>query len=639
VLLVVDDPLCSRCRRRSEELLGDDAGTARPRAVLVRVDRIERPDVADVYSAAAELLGEEGASGSWPLVAVLTPDGRPLLATLVRDDPGFVRGLRSRLARLAEDYHAEPAAFETKAGIAVARLREAQETPPARTPPRPDGIRRALAGAREAFDARNGGFGVAPRTPPHAVLRLLLAEHARSGDAEALRLATRTLDAMAERGLRDQVGGGFFHETADDEWRLPRFDQRLDDNALLLAAYARAFAATGKAAYREAAAGIAGFAVRELQDPDGGFRAGVPDAGEGGEGIRPSRPRPPADERVVAGANGLMIGGLATSGALLGRPEDVEAARRAATRVLERLGPAASLRRFARGGTAFGSAVLEDYAYLAEGLLDLHEASKDERWRAEAVAVTDAALARFFDTARGGFFATDAAHGPLLVRLRDGYDGALPSPNGVLASVLLRLGRLTGERRYAELGGRTLDAFRVDVERAPRGMETMAAALGELTGRPDAADQPARGDAPGKTREVRGAVTLEASLSSPVARPGQLLEARVAVAIAKGWSVAAHRPLAKDLVPFSVSVPGDSVAASPPRYPEGTAVRGGLTREPIGAVYFDAAEVVVPLRVPQRRARGNDRVRLSVRYQPCDQHECKKPETVLLDLPLTIAAP
>jgi uncharacterized protein YyaL (SSP411 family) len=687
VLLLVSDGPSSACRERERRAF--DGSEARDllalQFVAVRVDRVDRPDVADVYASAAALLGDETGS-EWPLLVLLTPDGRPFYATFGRDDGAFPRALAATLARLAGEYRENRAAFETKAGLLTARLREAQSGAASSRPLGQELVARALSGLREAFDAGHGGFGVLPRRPPHAALRFLLSEHERSGSADALRLAGRTLEAMARGGIRDHVGGGFHHEAADAGWGQPRFEKRLDDNALLLAAYARAHAATGEPVFAEAASGIAAWALRELRDPEGGFRFAL-EAGEdgghfylwerteieaalgGGPGRdflqiyrldppgvlsqagpavagparalqtlsarRDARPHPPFDERIVAGANGLMIGALARSGALLGRAEYIEAARAAAAKTLERLGPAGSLKHAVRGADAAGPAFLEDYAELADGLLDLHEAGKEARWRSDAVALVESATGRFLDASGGGFFATEPAHGPLLVRLKDGYDGERPCANGVMASVLLRLGRLTGEKRYAELGRRTVEVFRADLERAPRGMETLAAVTGELLGPPAAAS---RTEAPLKAREVRGPVTVEAALSSSVAHPGELLEARVTLTIDKGWSVSAHRPLARDLVPFTVSLLDDQLTAQPPRYPEGIAVKGGLTREPIGAVYFDAAAVVIPLRVPARAEPGVTRLRLRARYQPCDERDCRSPEAVTLELPLSVAA-
>jgi hypothetical protein len=139
-------------------------------------------------------------------------------------------------------------------------------------------------------------------------------------------------------------------------------------------------------------------------------------------------------------------------------------------------------------------------------------------------------------------------------------------------------------------------------------------------------------------RETRGAVTLEASLSSARARPGALLEARVRVAIQKGWCLAAHNPLARELVGLSVSVLSHDVSAAAPRYEDGTAVSGSISSAPITSVYLEETSVIVPVRAPRDAAPGPLPVRLSVRYQACDGREFKSPERVTLEVPLEVAS-
>ena len=581
VLLAIESRSCPPCRR-SQSALFEEPETADlldRRFVCVRVDEDERPDVADVYIQAASLLGE---TGGRPVALLLTQEGRPFFAAIEDEAPVDAQSFRDVLARRADAYRDDRGSAETKAGLTLASLRESQKGEAPFGPLGPEVVVRAVKGLRESFDA------TAPRP---AALRLLLEEHER-GDPEASRLLTRTLDAIA---------------------RSTSTPARLDQRALLLRAFAQAHAATGRADHRAAAEEIASSALRELRDPDGAFRNGQ-------EGV--------SGARVQAGANGLMIGALATEGALLGRKDDVEAARLAAGRVLEDLGPPGTLRRCA--GCA--DAVLEDYAYLAEGLLDLHDATKDERWRAAAVALADAALTRFLDTARGGFFSTDASEGLLAVRLRNGYDGALPSPNGVMASILLRLARATGEKRYADLGRRTVEGFLGELQRAPRGMEAMAAAAGELLGRPEPLPSAEGAHA---ARSVRGPVVANASLSSPTARPGQLLEARVDLRMAKPWCLPAHAPLDKSLSGLAVSVPGDAVTPLLPRYPQGMVVKGGFARE-TAAVHCDDVAVVVPVRVPRGAHPGPRIVRLLLRYQPCHERDCEKPERIVLEVPLSV---
>jgi uncharacterized protein YyaL (SSP411 family) len=310
---------------------------------------------------------------------------------------------------------------------------------------------------------------------------------------------------------------------------VPWFEKLLSDNALLIRSYAQAFALTRDLAYRDVVKETVAFSTRDLRDASGAFLTAISVAREDKEGgfylwsreeivatlgqeratelfsvyrleppgvlqlvgspfaglgasrevlqvRRGRRVRPSVDDKMLAGWNGLMIGALATSGSLIRRGSDLEAARRAASAVLERLGPTRSLRHYAVGGEARGSASLEDYAFLAEGLLDLHVATGEPRWRDEAASLADAAVRRFWDVNAGGFFATDSQHAPLPARLKPAQDGPLPSANGVMAAVLLRLGERTGQQRFTQLGRKTLAAFQADADRDPESFGTLAAA-------------------------------------------------------------------------------------------------------------------------------------------------------------------
>jgi uncharacterized protein YyaL (SSP411 family) len=588
---------CSSCRARATALDQPAVLAAAGRYLVVHVDRDERPDVADAYGQALALLASEGfdADAGPPLVVALTAEGRPFWGTLARGDSAFPGELAARLARLADDYRDHRAELEAKAGAVTASLREAQRGEPASGGLALGVVSRAFGGLREAA-GRDGDFGDPPEILPHAAIRFLLAEHARSGSHEALGLAARALGSIRRR---EPAG--------------------LGDLALLLRALVDADAASGLATFEHDAARLAG-RLLAAEDPAGGFRL----SSASGE------------QRVLTGWSGLAIGALARSGSSSSRARDLEVARRSAERLLARLGPPAGAPRLIGAASAGIPALLEDYAYLAEGLLDLHDATGDERWRLHAAALVDAAVARFADAERGGFYSTDAAHEPLPARIRDGYEGPLPSPNGVMALVLERLAVATGEKRYADQARRTVEAFLGDLQRAPRGMETLAAAAGLLLG-PQAAPAQLPPEAPHPTRVALGAVTVEASLSSAAVRPGELVEAHLRLEIARGSLVPAHDPLDRDLAGLAVSVPTGWIAPQPARYSASTAVRGGITRE-VAAVYLEQAEVVVPLRVGAQAPAGAQAVRLRVRFQPCSEKRCRPPESVTLDVPVTVEA-
>jgi uncharacterized protein YyaL (SSP411 family) len=598
VLLLIGDPACAECRPAERQAFGDPDAAHLVNAAFVSavVDRFERPDLLALF---APLLPVPGDARGRALAVFLMPDGRPFAAQagIFPDDRRASPGFKTLALRRLSDFQHDRAGREAEAGLNAAWLARAQASEPPRGPLGPDVVDRALKGLAESFDRESGGFGPGGEVPPGAP-QLLLEENARRADPALVRVASSALDrlAAADRDAPTHV---------------------LAPQAVLLRALAQGYAAGGSIGHRAAAEAMAGRALALMRDAGGGFAA----MGPGLAG----------DDRVIAGWNGLMIGALATSGALLQRPADLQAAAEAATRVTEGLGPAGTLRRSVRGTSAGGSALLEDYAYLADGLLDLHDATGAPRWLTEAVALAEAAIGRFADAAGGGFFATDAAHEPLPVRLKPAFDGPLPSGNGVMARVLLRLARATGQARYRELARTTIEAFRGDLQRAPRGMETLVGAAAALLA---AEASPLAGSAR-PSRQVVGPVSLEATLSRARVRPGEPFEARLRLGAADGWRVVAREPGVKDLYGLTVSVVGERLETDGPVYPRPREEPGPWST---GAVRVHAGEatVTVPLRVKPRTPPGETAVGLRVVFQPCNGVGCKPPMTAHLEVPVGV---
>ncbi|MFI5341675.1 MAG: aldo/keto reductase [Candidatus Methylomirabilales bacterium] len=155
---------------------------------------------------------------------------------------------------------------------------------------------------------------------------------------------------------------------------------------------------------------------------------------------RRQRVPPGLDDKVLTAWNGMVIGTLAEGYRVLGDPRYLTGASRAADFLHTRLRRTdGGLYRTYRRGKAHLPAYLEDYAFLAEGLLDLYEAGGDVRFLREGTRLAERILTDFGEQAGGGFYDTARNHEALIVRHREGADGAIPSPNAVAASALARL--------------------------------------------------------------------------------------------------------------------------------------------------------------------------------------------------------
>ncbi len=143
----------------------------------------------------------------------------------------------------------------------------------------------ATAGIEASFDGANGGWGRAPKFPQPMTIEYLLRRHVATGDPRPLLVARRSLDAMADGGLRDQLGGGFHRYSTDARWLVPHFEQMLYDNAQLARVYVHAWALTGDARYRAVATGTLDYMIRELTTDDGAFAASQDADTDGIEGL------------------------------------------------------------------------------------------------------------------------------------------------------------------------------------------------------------------------------------------------------------------------------------------------------------------------------------------------------------------
>jgi uncharacterized protein YyaL (SSP411 family) len=135
------------------------------------------------------------------------------------------------------------------------------------------------------FDPNWGGFGSDPKFPTPHHLTFLLRWYKRSGDSMALEMIQKTLDAMRNGGIFDQIGFGFHRYSVDKKWLVPHFEKMLYDQAMLAMAYTEAYQATGNDTFARVAKEIFSYVLRDMTAPEGGYYSAEDADSEGKEGL------------------------------------------------------------------------------------------------------------------------------------------------------------------------------------------------------------------------------------------------------------------------------------------------------------------------------------------------------------------
>ena len=279
IFLSVGYSTCYWCHVMERECFENEAIAAEMNRLFVniKVDREERPDVDQLYMTAVQLLTRHG---GWPMSVWLTPDLRPFYGGTYFPPANFVGYLRA----LEEAYRNRRDDVERSANQIVDILERLAQ--PA-APEKPltvdlslidDLVKRSTAD----YEPQHAGFGSAPKFPRETLLELLLVyldgpevkaeiSNSKSQISDLKSRLARTLDAMADGGIRDQLGGGFHRYSTDAKWLVPHFEIMLYDNAMLGWVYARAARQLQSKHYADVAGEIFDFVLRQMTSTDGAF--------------------------------------------------------------------------------------------------------------------------------------------------------------------------------------------------------------------------------------------------------------------------------------------------------------------------------------------------------------------------------
>ena len=523
VLVSIGYAACHWCHVMERESFEDDAIAAKMNDLLVsiKVDREERPDVDAIYMQALQSL--QGRGGWPLNVFLMPDGRPFYGGTYYpHTERGGMPSWPQVVEAVADAYHNRRDSVLQNARLLTESLQASAQAEAPDEPLRmelADDAARALA---SDFDAELGGFGQAPKFPSSMPQEFLLRYHLRTGAEHARHMVEHSLSMMAAGGIYDQLGGGFARYSTDERWLAPHFEKMLYDNALLAVVYLQAYQLIGGSSFRTVTEETLDYLLRDLRHAEGGFFSSQDADSEGVEGkyyvwdaeeidallgsedgaflrkhfgvsaggnfeghnilhvpepidalaaerllplrarlleARAQRVAPATDDKVLTAWNGLAIRALAEAGAALDEPRYRDAAAQTATFLLSVMRPDGRLLRTWKDGRAHLNGYLEDYAFLINGLLSLHEATFAHGWLHAARDLADEMTDLFWDEKAEAFYDVGSDHEQLIVRPKEPFDNALPSGGSAAAEALLRLGVLTGNEAYSRRAARLLRAM------------------------------------------------------------------------------------------------------------------------------------------------------------------------------------
>jgi uncharacterized protein YyaL (SSP411 family) len=286
IFLSIGYSSCHWCNVMEKESFSDPevATMLNETFVCIKVDREERPDIDNLYMTFCQMMT---GSGGWPLTIIMTPDKKPFFAAtyIPKESKYGLPGLIELIPRIRELWN-----DKSRRGDLVAqgeRLIHSLKVHLAQKSEGSIGIEDADACFEQMlglYDEEHGGFGTAPKFPvPHRIIFLLRYFKLR-GEKAALIMAEKTLTAMRNGGIFDQLGYGMHRYSTDAFWMVPHFEKMLYDQALCILAYLEAFEATGNKFYKKTAEELLEYVMTNLRSNEGCFFTSEDADSEGEEG-------------------------------------------------------------------------------------------------------------------------------------------------------------------------------------------------------------------------------------------------------------------------------------------------------------------------------------------------------------------
>ena len=508
--------------------------------VNIKVDREERPDVDEIYMTAVTSLTGRGGwpmtvfcdSDGRPFHGgTYWPDKQR----------GGMPSFSQVLKAVTDAWNTKKSDLDQMAAELTARIDQLSQIVPDDEPPPSEVLIDAVSTLTSNHDRLNGGFGQPPKFPQAMNLDFLLRCLSKKYDSSIDSVVSFTLACMANGGIYDHLGGGFSRYSVDERWLVPHFEKMLYDNAMLSRVYLHAWKIDKNPQWLQVVEETIDYVRRDLKDPSGGFYSAEDADSEGVEGKfyvwreeeirdlcgknaneiiewfgvtkegnfegsnilcrpkaesiirsqslelsreilfknREERIRPGLDNKVLTEWNGLMLATLSEAAVATGRNDWLEDAKANGHFLWENLRNKEG--RWLRawqpeiGSQHLGYAA--DHAAVIDGFIRLSEATGENLWIERAVTTAESLIELFEDKKYGGFYTTGKDADPLITRMKDIFDNAIPSSNSLASLSLMRLSSLTGKTEFFDSSVKVLKLASTHLNQHPSSFGHLLGAL------------------------------------------------------------------------------------------------------------------------------------------------------------------
>lgn len=357
--------------------------------------------------------------------------------------------------------------------------------------------------------------------------------------------------------------------------------------------------------------------------------------------VRKQREYPLLDDKVLISWNGLTIRAFAEAGRIFDEPRYTSAAVNAANFIQsEMTDDRGHLRRTWRKGKSKLNAYLDDYAFLIEGLLALHDTTADEQWLTAAENLQAKQFDLFWDKAGKGFYFTSHDHEELIARTKNSYDAVIPAGNSVSALNLIALAERTGKQEYRERAGELFGAFAGVYRDSPRGMSVLSLALTKYLATADDAKQSSEVGEPNfeelvpvafqADEEKKHLVKIVPYLDVDKLPAGKTCQVVVYVEIETDWHINTNPASPEFFIPTVLKVKSDAdLKLKEVVYPAGKKFTIEGLDDPL-MVYEGKIAIRGELEIPEAAAGKKVQLDIELDYQACNDNTCKPKATITL---------